>query len=208
MIGTETGFPGSTRGSRRIRRVVAAALLAAATVLALAAAPAGAYEHRRNTPSVGGQLQYGDLQYDSDWGDYYGAGRGGAVRLRQYIARNRALGLSFELQKFRRASNRGPEVDGFHPDYWQAQILMVDYYAYIRRPSKVTQYVVGAAGFYRPEIVDEVKAPAGGKAVTVVHPTEGLLARLGVGTEYFVARTFSIDASVSGYYFGSSGRTA
>jgi hypothetical protein len=186
---------------------VAIALLAGTWL----AQPAAAYEHRLNTPSVGGQLQMGDLEYDSDWGDLFAWGRGGTVRLRQYIARNRALGISFELQKFNRESGRPSADPAFKPDFWQAQILLIDYYFYFHRPRKRCEYIVLSPGFYRPEIVDEEKVVGGGNTVQVVHPGENFLARLGLGMEYFVARTFSIDGSVSGYYFhapGADGLTA
>lgn len=186
------------------QRIIArglAALFIAMLAMTLGAQRAAAYEHRRNTPSVGGQLHLGDLEYDSEWGDLYAWGRGGAIRVRQYIARNRAIGLSFELQKFNRERNHPADADGWMPDFFQAQILMVDYYFYFRRPRKHCQYLVASGGFYRPEIVDKVKVEGGGNTVTVEHPPENLLARLGIGTEYFITRGFAVDASVSGYYY-------
>lgn len=180
------------------------ALLAALLALAWMAGTAGAYEHRRSTPSIGGQLQAGILGTDSEWGELFDWGRGGTVRLRQYVARNRAIGISFELQKFRRDSGKPRADESFNEDYFQAQLLMLDYYFYFRRPQKQCPYAVISGGFYRPEIVDEEKLTGGGSAVQVEHPGEGLLARLGVGLEYFVARTFSFDASLSGYYFNAS----
>jgi hypothetical protein len=183
-------------------RAAALAVLVFA-ILIIAPASAPAYEHQRNTPSVGGQLHIGVLERDSEWGELFGWGRGGAIRVRQYISRDRAIGLSFELQKFQRATGHPKNDPEFNEDFFQAQILMVDYFFYFQRPKKRCEYVVASAGFYRPELVDEEKTEAGGNAMQVIHPTEGLLARLGVGAEYFLARTFSIDASVSGYYISA-----
>ena len=119
------------------------------------ALPASAYEHRRGTPSIGGQVHFGLLQGDSDWVDVFQPAQGLTIRVKQYVARNRAIGISFELQRFGESSTV-PLIDSsFRPDYLQMQILMFDYYFYFNRAQKRSPYLVVGGGFYRPEIVAE-----------------------------------------------------
>ena len=169
-----------------------------------AAAPVRAYEHRQDTPSVGVQIQYGDLEYDSEWGKTFGWGRGVSVHLRQSIARNRAIGLSFEQQRFEREipvnENAADSECLGKADYFDWQALLLDYYVYFRRPLRRCYYAVASVGFYRPQLVDEMKTSGQQQIPGVCYPSENLLGRLGVGMEYFVSRKFSFDASVSGYY--------
>ncbi len=192
-------------GPRRLGRLGMAVGLAVVLLAAIACA-AGAYEHRRGTPSVGGQLHLGVLEYDSEWGERFDLGHGGTIKLRQYVARNRAVGITFELQKFDSAPGFPAGDESFNPDYLQMQILLVDYYLYFRRPQRRTPYVVLSAGFYRPEIVDEITDRFGGTGEQVEHPGEGFIGRTGIGLEYFVSRTFSFDATLSGYYIHAPSR--
>ncbi|MBP7669015.1 MAG: outer membrane beta-barrel protein [Candidatus Eisenbacteria bacterium] len=184
-----------------------------AVLSSIAPPPAQAYEHRRGTPSIGGQLQFGFLGINSDWADVFQPGRGVSVRVKQYISRNQALGISFEQQRFQEQSSVSlvdPECPSCKPDYLQFQTLMVDYYFYIQRPLKRTPYVIASLGFYRPEIVQEGTEDVVEPGQTVSYPNEGVLGRLGIGLEYFVARTFSLDATLSGYYLNAreNGTTA
>jgi hypothetical protein len=171
-------------------------------VIAAMAGPAQAYEHRRDTASVGIQIQYGDLERNSDWGDAFGWGRGVAIHLRNSMARNRAIGLSFEQQRFESVEPLAEDVEsGGDTDYLEMQTFLVDYFFYFERPQRRCYYAVVSAGFYRPELVDEERLqPDQPKTVNVRYPGENFLARLGGGTEYFVSRKFSVDASVSLYY--------
>jgi len=204
---TETAAPRSHAGMPRssLRHAAQPTFLLCIVIIAahLLAPAAGAYEHRRGTPSVGLELQYGGIEGDSDWGDGFDYGLGVAVRLRQYMARNQAIGLSFELQRFEASGALEVTDSAFSPDRFQAQILMFDYYLYLNRPKRMTQYFVASAGFYRPELLDEFEDESGAEGEQVEHPGENLLARLGVGGEYFVARTFSIDGCASLYYWNA-----
>jgi len=167
--------------------------------------PAQAYEHRRGTPSIGVQFQLGFLGYDSEWADIFQPGRGVAIRAKQYVARNQALGFSFEQQKFNESTTVPLTDPAWQPDFLQMQILMVDYYRYFMRQKRRTPYLIASVGFYRPEIVDEGAeddfVPEPGQ--TVEHPKEGVLARLGVGLEYFIVRAISVDGTLSGYYINT-----
>ncbi|MFH1145290.1 MAG: hypothetical protein V1774_12205 [Candidatus Eisenbacteria bacterium] len=195
-------------GTRRLGATPWRASLLATAALALLAGlmppPARAYEHRRGTASIGGQLHLGYLGGNSYWSDVFQPASGGAIRVKQYIARNRAIGLSFELQKFGESTTIPLTDESFRPDYLQMQLLMFDYYLYFNRPQKRTPYIVGSAGFYRPEIVDEGGDDVIEPGQTVEHPKEGFVARLGIGLEYFISRTFAIDGTLSGYYIHTS----
>jgi hypothetical protein len=155
-----------------------------------------AYEHRRGIPSVGGQLQRGYLWYDSEWTETFEWGRGGTIRVRQYVARNRAIGFSFEQQKFYRIKGLPKADPTFNADALQLHILMFDYYFYFNRLRKWTHYLVLSAGGYRPEMIDEHE----GQGLQVDYPSESYLLRCGYGLERFLSRTVSIDLSFSLYY--------
>lgn len=163
---------------------------------------ARAYEHRRDTPSVGVQIQYGVMEGGSDWGDAFGWQGGVAVHLRNSMSRNSAIGLSFELQRFECVKPLAEDIeDGGDTDFLKMQTLLADYYFYFERPQRRCYYAVVSAGFYRPELVDEERLqPDQPKTINVRYPGENFLARLGAGTEYFLSRKFSIDTSASVYY--------
>jgi len=184
----------------RTRSSALAAVLAILLLAGLLAAPAQAYEHRRGTPSIGVQLHYGLLAGNADWTDVFSTAHGVTIHVRQYIARNRALGLTFELQRYAEGTTVPLIAEEFNPDYLQIQLIMFDYYFYFNRAQKRTPYLVLSGGFYRPEIVDEGDRDLQQYGSVVEHPDEGLIARTGVGLEWFLGRTFSIDGSISGYY--------
>ena len=90
---------------------------------------------------------------------------------------------------------------GEDTDLLKMQTFMLDYYFYFERPLRRCYYAVISAGFYRPELVDEEQLqPDQPETVNVRYPGEDFIARLGGGTEYFISRNFSIDASISAYY--------
>jgi hypothetical protein len=167
-----------------------------------AAAPVGAYEHRRDTPSVGVQIQMGNLGRDSDWGKAFGWGRGVCIHLRNSTARNRAIGLTFEQQRFDIESPLPEDIEsGLPTSLLQMQTLLFDYLFYFQRPQRRCYYAVASAGFYRPELVYERRTQAGQPMTSDVrYPGENFMGRIGGGTEYFVSRKFSFDGSISFYY--------
>jgi hypothetical protein len=167
-------------------------------LLALAPGRAAAYEQRGDTPSVGAQIQLGELEYDSIWADAFDWGQGVAIHVRNAIGRRHAIGISFEQQKFERAAALCG--DSGLTDYLQMQTLMADYYIYFRRPMRRCYYAVFSAGFYRSELIWEQDV-AGQKFSDVRYPGENFLARAGGGMEHFLGRKLSIDASLSLYYF-------
>ncbi len=172
----------------------------AAVLLLVATQGAGAYEHVRHTPSVGVQLHMGWLWYDSAWADVFGQGGGGAVRVRQYVSRNQAIGFSFEQQKFKRYASV-PEDNPYSINtHLQMQVYLFDYFFYFNRPAKRSRYLVLSGGFYRPELIREAHSASGTTSFDVAYPSEGFAARVGYGLEYFLKRNFSLDGSVSLYY--------
>ncbi|MBD3235160.1 MAG: hypothetical protein GF330_00460 [Candidatus Eisenbacteria bacterium] len=189
------------RPGRILRGVGAGEWLIVVALLACCVGTTRAYEHRRGIPSVGGQLQRGYLGFDSDWTNVYEWGKGGTISVRQYVARNRAIGFSFEQQKFYRIKDL-PQEGTWNPDALQLQMLMLDYYFYFNRLRKWTYYLVLSAGAYRPEEIDNADQ---GDGLQVNYPSENVLARVGWGLERFLRRTVSIDASLSFYYINAPG---
>ncbi len=188
-------------GNRRIWGLIGAALL-----VSTLAGDAAAYEHRRKTPSVGGQILYGTTAGDSDWERIFGQGMGVSFSLRQYIARDRAIGLTAEQQVFDHRTSVPLGEDDDKADKLEFQLLMVDYYFYFRRMYRQTPYLVISAGFYRPQLIEKFKDPSGdtGEHVNFTH-NEGFLARAGIGLEHFISRNLSIDARGSGYFVNAPG---
>ncbi len=167
-----------------------------------------AYEHRRDTPSVGGKVQYGALGTEDDWGEIFRWGGGVCINIRQYIGRSRAIGLTLELQTFNRRGTVPKSADGtetLDADELETQILMVDYYIYMQRKRRRTPYVVISGGFYRPQLMYKFIDASGNPSEHVEYPGEGFILRTGLGLEYFLTRNFSIDGLVSGYYLSTPG---
>lgn len=190
-------------------RTICVGLLAAATLLTV---EAGAYEHRRGTPSAGGRLQFGTTGGDSEWHEIFDYGFGGAIDVRQYIARDRAVGLTAEQQSFDNKTadtrNIGPDNSDSSYDKLQFQILMVDYYVYFNRMARTTPYLVMSGGFYRPQLLDKFKeaGPSGTSGEHVGYRNkEGYVLRGGVGLEYFLRRRVAIDSVLSAYYLSAPG---
>lgn len=200
---------GAWRGDRSTALVavmVLVTLMASIALVALAPGEAGAYEHRRGTVSAGGQLQYGEMRGDSEWGNVFARDIGGVISVRQYVARNRAWGLTFELQKFKRSADWPKNVVGTtDADELQYQVLMADYYFYFRRVHKQCPYLVLSAGFYHPQLVYKYKDEQGDEYEEIEYPVDAFVARVGGGLEYFINRTVAVDARLSAYYVGRSG---
>jgi hypothetical protein len=196
---------------RMIRKAHLALALGVILGTLLWATDAAAYEHRRGTPSFGVQGQFGITAGDSDWHELFDNGFGVSISVRQYIARDRAVGLTAQQQSFDRIHGDPKNAHIEDPtdaayDKLQFQLLMVDYYAYFHRAAKRTPYVVASAGFYRPQLLDQFQeAGTNAEGEHVKYPGEGFLLRAGGGFEYFLARTLSIDSTLSGYFFSAPG---
>jgi hypothetical protein len=193
-----------------MRRTERWAAIALCGLVILGATPraARAYEHRRDTPSVGVQINLGNLGVDSYWGDAFGWGRGVNIHLRNQISRNRAIGITFEQQRYdSEALLHGDDpTKGEDTDYLNLQTLLFDYFFYFNRPQRRCYYAVLSAGFYRPELVDTQQDPGQPKTMNVRYPGENFMARVGGGVEYFVSRKLSVDTSLSFYYIRTPGQ--
>jgi len=198
------------REARKIRAAQLAPALGLILGAHLLATDAAAYEHRRGTPSVGGQIQFGMTAGDSQWNDLFDYGFGVVISVRQYIARDRAVGLTGQQQSFDRIDGNTRVIttgtDDASYDRLQFQLLMIDYYVYFQRMAKRTPYLVVSGGFYHPQLIDEGKDVQGtsGEQVGFQHK-DGLVLRAGGGLEYFVRRTVSIDGTLSGYFLNAPG---
>jgi len=189
----------------KVRHSIGMRALLALGVLAAGFAPALAYEQPRNTISIGIQGQYGLLGGANDpipddtakgsWGSLFDYGEGIALRIRYSTARNRAVGLSFEDQRFRQKG----EFNDSYPDQLQLTQVLGEYYMYFRRPKKVTQYVVVGAGFHRPAIRIQTTDVNNRELEETRFPGMSITIMAGVGMEYFFSRQASIDVSLRGY---------
>ncbi|MCA9727358.1 MAG: hypothetical protein R3E12_10560 [Candidatus Eisenbacteria bacterium] len=160
---------------------------------------ARAYEQRSNTISLGIQggvgLMSGSGDFEPDTTtptasipyDAFDLGPGLAIHIRYSLDRTHALGVTFEDLRFDRKTDAIVQ-----PTQFQLNNFLAQYYVYFNRRSKVSQYVVAGAGFHRAtfRLGDD----------SSIQPGEGLAANLGVGSEYFLRRPFSIDASLRGYW--------
>ncbi len=196
--------------TRRVRLVHLALALGLLWGALLLVPDAAAYEHRRGTPSFGAQVQFGMTAGDSEWKDLFDRGFGVVISVRQYIKRDRAVGLTGQQQSFDRIGGNTNVIstgtDRGSYDRLQFQLLMLDYYAYFRRMAKRTPYIVVSGGFYHPQYVDEGRDVQGtpGEQVGFIDK-DGFVLRAGGGLEYFVRRTLSIDSTLSGYFLSAPG---
>jgi len=195
-------------------------------LLILLAPGARAYEHKPDTPSFGFTIDYCNLLGSSDWGRAFSWEIGVAAKLRQYIAKNQAIGITLEQQKFdavhpgwlieeqvqppeelRSAAHlvsrtwlgQDGEGDEVAPTSLQMQILLVDYYLYFNRPERNCPYVVLGFGGYRPELLYEW-ADEDSEQRSMPHvryPKEGFIARLGAGLEHFFSHGFAGELGVN-----------
>jgi hypothetical protein len=178
-------------------------------LLALGMSEASGFEQPRNTISLGIQGQYGVLGGNADpipddpakaaWASLVEFGEGLAVRIRYSTARNRAIGLSFEDQRFRRKDG----LDDTHPKQIQLTQILFEYYLYFSRPKRTTQYMVLGAGFHRPAVRIETEDVTGRELEEVTYPGINLTLVAGVGLEHFVGRRTSVDLSLRGYGMNS-----
>jgi hypothetical protein len=184
-------------------------VLLALALLALGITEASAYEQPRNTISLGFQGQYGILGGETEpipedpakgaWPSLVDTGEGLAIRVRYNTARNRAVGLSFEDQRFRRKDG----LDDSHPKQIQLTQVLAEYYLYFARPRKIPWYTVVGAGFHRAAVRIETEDVTGRVLEEAYLPGIDLTVMAGVGVEYFLSRRATIDLSLRGYGFRS-----
>jgi hypothetical protein len=130
------------------------------------------------------------------WASLFEFGEGIALRVRYSLARNRAVGLSFEDQRFRRLDG----LDDSHPKQVQLSLLLVEYYFYFHRPQKLSRYLVVGGGLHRPVVRIKIEDEFTGRDVEeAVFPGEDLTLTAGGGLEYVLGRRTAVDLSLRGY---------
>ncbi len=178
------------------------------TVVGVLAPETGAFEHRRGTTSVGGQILLGALEGSSEWRNHFSDGMGVTFSLRHTFARNRAYGVTFEQQRFQRIRGLDKRTEGLayynDVDDLEFQSILFDYYFYYQRQSRRNPYIVAGIGMYRPQLIIEITDETGTTGDHAKFPDPNVIARLGFGYEYFITRNFSIDSRASGYYINGT----
>jgi hypothetical protein len=198
-------FPG---GSGRL----AAALGAALFLAALAAAPAHAWEQRRSTPSIGVQFGYGSMSgtgyhertdpvpgvvwhYNND--DYRWGGALG-LRIRYSLDQSHAVGLNFEDLRYGRKNGlAGLAGENERARQLQVNTVLFDYFIYLDRPARTCFYVLAGGGFHR----DTYRFNKSENTIMPMAPA----AELGLGAEYFLRPSWTIDGTLRGYWLGQRG---
>ncbi len=194
-------------------RMSSCSILLAGLALLLATLPesAPAYEQRPNTVSLGMQGGVGYLAGSGayEWKPlredpilfYYGdfdLGPSYAIRLRYSLSRSIAVGVSAESREHHRKSDKQADLASSYKE----ECYSLDYYIYLNRPERLSQYLVlgvGASkGQFRFEDADTDFAEYG---LPPFYP----MANLGFGLEYFVSRPLSLDMSLRGYYTMAEG---
>lgn len=183
------------------------ALLGLAALLALGVAPAAAYEHRTSTPSFGAQIGYGRIlrgdsyhiinwplpsgqstEADFNLKDTHSEwGPSAHIGVRFVLDRSHALGFGFDDLRYRRKDGYSAEERQALPRWAKFTTFHADYYLYFQRRSRVCYYVAPFAGLQQRELRF--------KGSEIQTQEYRLLYGTGVGMEYFVRRSFSIDLS-------------
>lgn len=180
-------------------------LLAGAIWIALVAGPVQAYEHRTSTPSFGAQIGYGriaqgDRYFIRNWPLPSGGtteaqfdledthpewGASAHVGVRFVLDRSHALGFGFDDLRYSRKAGYSQAEREALPRWVKFTTFHADYYLYFQRRSRVCYYVAPFAGLQQRELRF--------KGSEVQTQEYRLLYGAGVGVEYFVRRSFSID---------------
>lgn len=191
------------------RRTRSAHLVVAAVVgliLMAVSGPAEAYEHRTSTPSFGIQLGYGKLvrgetfhvpdypladgrvvaadldlsETNTKWGPSAHFG------VRFVLDRSHALGFGFDDIRYKRKTGYSADEKTKVPNWVKFTTFHVDYYLYFARRSRTSYYAAPFAGIQQRELRYR------GSEVQIQEYK--LLYGANIGVEYFVRRSFSIDA--------------
>ena len=155
-------------------------------------------EERKGTVSMGFQYQYSLLGGDSKYADNYDGGIGYGIKLKYYLGKKKALGVSFENQY--QESNL-EDVGTDYPRRLQFNAETVEFFRYFERNKPTSRYVVIGAGLCQPTILWS----AGGPQRT----EDGPILTLGAGTEFFLSRSIAVDLRLRGSTFvNDAGLTA
>jgi hypothetical protein len=177
------------------------------------AGKAMAYEHRQSTPSVGLQGGIGKLFGNqtfvaTQWPDVQGTrtktfqisdiaewGPSVDINVRFVIDRNHALGFGFDDLRYRRKGGFTAAQADQLPQWVKFTTFHADYYLYFQRRMKISYYVAPFMGFQQQEL--RFKIGGQHSIVPTVESGEYRFLYGGtIGMEYFVGRSFSIDAGI------------
>ena len=181
---------------RRIHRVSLAVLV----TLAVGATPswgATVVLPRANQVGLGIQAQGGTLFSSGALGDEFGSGGGLVVRLRYRMRFERAMGLSFDLQKLKARDPDGregaftgiPEAPAVVRERLKVVTAGLEFYQLFDTRSRTVKMVSAGAGLAQISSAlsnGETQFPIGG---------DGFYLSLGAGIERFVYRSLAWDLS-------------
>jgi hypothetical protein len=144
-------------------------------------------EERKGTISMGLQYQYGLLAGDSKYADTYDGGIGYAIKLKYYLGKKRAVGVSFENQ-YHESKIEPVETDDVKS--LQFNITTVEYFRYFERNKSTSRYVVVGAGLCQPTALYKGGGPE--------RKDDGPMITAGGGIEFFVNRSIAVDFRLKG----------
>jgi hypothetical protein len=172
----------------------------------VAARQAYCYEHRQSTPSFGVQVGFGRLfgnetfqipdwpledrtvPYRFDLADLHDQwGPSAHVSLRFVLDRSHALGFGFDDIRYKRHSGFTAEERNVLPRWVKFTTFHADYYLYFHRKERMTYYIAPCVGIQQRELRFK-GSEVGTQEFRVLYGG-------GLGVEYFIRRSFSIDAS-------------
>ncbi len=178
-----------SRSTRRHARRLAslAGLALGASLLGAVPDPATADEFtpryvREGTLSFGLYGQGGAILGGGDLGDVYDIGPGMAVRLRYRTARESALGLSFEAQRY--DAKLAPDTPD-DPEWIRTVNAIIEYQHYFRVQKRAPRYLTAGVGLMQLRRRLETEE--------VDFPGDGAVFILGGGTELWWGRSLTID---------------
>ncbi|HEX5635367.1 MAG TPA: hypothetical protein VFX50_19120 [Gemmatimonadales bacterium] len=182
-----------------------AALLAALVALAAAAAPAAAQSNivlpRSGQVGLGLQGQFGTLLSSGGLGEEFGSGGGLVVKVRYRMRFERAMGLTFDLQKLgaRDPSGRAGAFDSLEVipgqpvalrERLQINTAGIEFYQLFDTRSRTVKFISAGAGLALISShlsTGETQYPTAG---------DGVFVSLGAGIERFFFRSVAWDMSV------------
>ncbi|MDI6809418.1 MAG: outer membrane beta-barrel protein [Candidatus Eisenbacteria bacterium] len=147
-------------------------------------------EERKGTISMGFQYQYSLMGGVSEYADNYDGGIGYGIKLKYYLGKKKAIGISFENQ-YHDATLEPATVDD--PGRLQFNTTTVEFFRYFERNKPVSRYVVIGAGLCQPTVLWS----AGGPERT----EDGPIVTAGAGTEFFISRSIAVDFRLKGSTF-------
>jgi hypothetical protein len=156
---------------------------------------AGPIFEEKGTLTVGFHGQYGLLVGDAPSADHFDNGAGYGVRLRYYLGRNRAMGVSLDRQTFSGVASGSLTQ---RPEEMNVAVMTVDYLWYFDRKSSLTRYITAGAGIHHPSRDYSEYSNNSWVSYSDVGP-DGIVLCVGAGLEHFFHRVAALDFSARAY---------